>query len=107
MPATPGSLCFNVGSRRRGGSCLTLRTLACWEQVTKEDDNLWPMPDKVGRQELEVVLGDEHISFTTAKIGSLVDVEESKCVPPLEPLGGRARSYSFSGAWACVCACVL
>jgi hypothetical protein len=25
-------------------------------------------------QELEVVLGDEHISFTTAKIGSLVDV---------------------------------
>lgn len=33
-------------------------------EVMKEDDNLWPMPDKVGRQELEVVLGKEHISFT-------------------------------------------
>ena len=32
--------------------------------VMKEDDKQWPMPDKVGRQELEVVLGKEHISFT-------------------------------------------
>lgn len=36
-------------------------------------------------QELEVVLGDEHISFTTAKIGSLVDVEESKYVSSVWP----------------------
>ena len=43
-----------------------------------EDDSLWPMPDKVGRQELEVVLGDTHIAFTTAKIGSLRDVEGCK-----------------------------
>lgn len=28
--------------------------------------------DRVGRQELEIVIGDEHISFTTSKIGSLV-----------------------------------
>jgi hypothetical protein len=27
-------------------------------------------------QELEVVMGDEHISFTSTKIGSLVDVEK-------------------------------
>ena len=32
-------------------------------------------------QELEIVIGDEHISFTTAKIGSLVDVNQSKFVP--------------------------
>ncbi len=31
-----------------------------------------------GAQELEIVLGQEHISFTTAKIGSLVDVNDSK-----------------------------
>ena len=54
-----------------------------------EDDELWPQPDRVGRQvnyclislchefddnfqELEIVIGDEHISFTTSKIGSLV-----------------------------------
>jgi len=29
-------------------------------------------------QELEIVIGDQHISFTTSKIGSLVDVNQSK-----------------------------
>ena len=33
-------------------------------EITKEDDKNWPMPDRVGRQELEVILGSEHISFT-------------------------------------------
>jgi len=47
-------------------------------EILKEDDNLWPQPDRVGRQELEVVLGNEHISFCTSKIGSLLDVQESK-----------------------------
>jgi hypothetical protein len=32
--------------------------------IVKEDDDKWPIPDKVGRQELEIVMGDEHISFT-------------------------------------------
>eukprot|EP00051_Salpingoeca_urceolata_P007073 m.93911 g.93911 ORF g.93911 m.93911 type:complete len:151 (-) comp15107_c1_seq1:27-479(-) len=57
-------------------------------EITKEDDNMWPMPDRVGRQELEIVLGDEHISFTTSKIGSLVDVNDSK-----DPEGLRAFYY--------------
>jgi len=39
---------------------------------------MWPEPGPAGRQELEVVLGKDHISFQTAKIGSLVDVEDSK-----------------------------
>ena len=47
-------------------------------QVMAEDDALWPQPDRVGRQELEIVIGDEHISFTTSKIGSLVDVNGSR-----------------------------
>lgn len=42
--------------------------------IGREDDKTWPMPDRVGRQELEIMIGDEHISFSTAKIGSLVDV---------------------------------
>merc|ERR1719469_425230 len=40
-------------------------------EILKEDDNNWPAPDRVGRQELEVVCGKDHISFTTSKIGSL------------------------------------
>ena len=41
-----------------------------------EDDALWPQPDRK-RQELENVIGDEHISFTNRKIGSLVNVNQS------------------------------
>lgn len=40
-------------------------------QIMKEDDANWPEPDRVGRQELEIVMGNEHISFTTSKIGEL------------------------------------
>jgi protein mago nashi len=36
-------------------------------EVTAEDDNNWPQPDRVGRQELEIKLGKEHISFTVCK----------------------------------------
>jgi len=30
-------------------------------QIMKEDDHNWPEPDRVGRQELEIVMGNEHI----------------------------------------------
>ena len=33
-------------------------------EITKEDDKNWPLPDRVGRQELEIITGNEHISFT-------------------------------------------
>lgn len=57
-------------------------------EILKEDDNNWPEPDRIGRQELEVVMGKEHISFTTAKIGSLLDVQSSK-----DPEGLRGFYY--------------
>ena len=47
-------------------------------QILKEDDAQWPEADRMGRQELEVVVGDEHISFSAAKIGSLLDVQASR-----------------------------
>ena len=49
-----------------------------WSQLLKEDDNNWPPPDRIGRQELEIILGDQHISFTTTKLGSLAQVTQSK-----------------------------
>ena len=36
--------------------------------IYREDDRIWPAPDKVGRQELEILLGKEHISFTVNQI---------------------------------------
>lgn len=57
-------------------------------EITKEDDNQWPTADEMGRQELEVVIDGEHISFVTTKIGSLLDVQESK-----DPEGLRIFYY--------------
>jgi len=54
----------------------------------KEDDSKWPEPDRVGRQELEVVFGGEHISFATTKLGSLLQVQSSE-----DPEGLRVFYY--------------
>jgi hypothetical protein len=35
-------------------------------EIAKEDDKHWPPPDRVGRQELEIKLDREHISFTVS-----------------------------------------
>ncbi|XP_029127507.1 protein mago nashi homolog [Cajanus cajan] len=53
------------------------RRIIAESEIMKEDDNNWPEPDRVGRQELEIVMGNEHISFTTSKIGSLFYVQSS------------------------------
>ncbi|CAL5073769.1 unnamed protein product [Urochloa decumbens] len=57
-------------------------------EVMKEDDRNWPVPNHIGRQELEIVMDNEHISFTTSKIGSLVDVQASR-----DPEGLRIFYY--------------
>nr|XP_023498888.1 protein mago nashi homolog isoform X2 [Equus caballus] len=60
-------------------------------EITKEDDVLWPPPTGLAdsrHQELEIVIGDEHISFTTSKIGSLINVNQSK-----DPEGLRVFYY--------------
>merc|ERR1719337_57007 len=54
-----------------------LKRILADSEILREDDKNWPAPDRVGRQELEVVIGNEHISFTTNKIGSLADVQAS------------------------------
>lgn len=54
-----------------------LRRVIEESEVVREDDKQWAEPDQNGRQEFEVVLGNQHISFSTAKIGSLLDVQES------------------------------
>lgn len=67
---------------------LELKRIVDDAEIMKENDALWPAPDKVGRQELEILIGDEHISFTTSKIGSLLDINASR-----DPDGLRAFYY--------------
>jgi hypothetical protein len=57
-------------------------------QIMKEADNNWPTADRVGRQELEVVMGNEHVSFNTTKLGSVLQVQQSK-----DPEGLRIFYY--------------
>jgi protein mago nashi len=72
----------------------------------REDDANWPKKNIVGKQELEIRLGNDHISFEvrftsfkyndavpdiglqTAKIGSLVDIQDSE-----DPEGLRVFYY--------------
>lgn len=56
----------------------TLKSMISSSEIMKEDDKIWPLPDKVGRQELEILFGDEHVKFVTGKIGSLAQVEQSQ-----------------------------
>ncbi|XP_012363310.1 protein mago nashi homolog [Nomascus leucogenys] len=52
-----------------------LKRIINGSEITKQCDALWPPPDQ---EELEIVIGYEHVSFTTSKIGSLIDVKQSK-----------------------------
>ena len=63
----------------------------------KEDDNSWPMPDRVGRQELEIVMGSEHISFTTTKLGSLLQASTAPVTQSHHEAGFVATSISCDG----------
>ena len=54
---------------------MTERTL---NFMCRVDDRLWPMPDKGGKQELEIILEKEHLCFTTSKLNSLAMVQESQ-----------------------------
>lgn len=57
-------------------------------EIMKEDDAKWPPKNKDGRQELEIRIGDQHVSFEVGKIGSLADVQESE-----DPEGLRVFYY--------------
>ncbi|KJP87834.1 hypothetical protein AK88_02438 [Plasmodium fragile] len=45
-------------------------------EICKESDKLWPAPDKIGKQELEIFLDGNEYYFTTSKIGSLSDLKQ-------------------------------
>lgn len=65
-----------------------LRSIVESSEILKEDDTTWPKRNANGRQELEIRLGKEHISFETAKLGSLIEVQDSE-----DPEGLRVMYY--------------
>ncbi|OXG42524.1 protein mago nashi [Cryptococcus neoformans Bt120] len=65
-----------------------LKRIVRESEITKEDDVAWPRKNVVGKQELEVRIDKEHISFETAKIGALAEVNDSS-----DPDGLRVFYY--------------
>ncbi|EDO06314.2 Mago_nashi superfamily protein [Babesia bovis T2Bo] len=65
-----------------------LRRIIEESEITSEDHSDWPIPDRIGRQELELRLGGKHYTFSTSKIGSLSEVQNSK-----DPDGLRVFYY--------------
>ncbi|KAK4332624.1 protein mago nashi [Rhodotorula toruloides] len=57
-------------------------------EITKEDDSKWPQKSVIGKQEFECRMAPYHLAFQTAKIGSLVDVQNSD-----DPEGLRVFYY--------------
>ncbi|KAG2672095.1 hypothetical protein I3760_13G023600 [Carya illinoinensis] len=44
------------------------RRIILESEMLKEDDNQWPERDRIGRQELQIVMGNEHISLLLRRL---------------------------------------
>ena len=42
------------------------------------NDAQWPKPDKIGKQELVIRVGDKEVKLQTSKIGSYAEVQKNK-----------------------------
>lgn len=57
----------------------TIKQLVEESEIIKEDDAKWPKKNVVGRQELEIRLGNEHISFEVRYRGGTPDGSTNGC----------------------------
>jgi hypothetical protein len=57
---------------------LYLTTKHCGNLINREDDSQWPTKNVVGSQEIEVRLGNEHVSFEVRKEDVTVTRRETK-----------------------------
>ncbi|KAL0207981.1 hypothetical protein P9112_010568 [Eukaryota sp. TZLM1-RC] len=55
-----------------------LRQMVDNSRIVDLDDSLWPFANKIGKTELEIVSGNYHICFETAKQFSLAEIEGSR-----------------------------
>ena len=92
---TPSHLCARAHARPLAHAVtlnkviLTeLKRIIAKSAIISSDDAKWPEPDEAGRQELEIVLGKEHISFTCNKIGTMAEIQATP-----DPDGLRSFYY--------------
>src|SRR3989338_8169590 len=85
-----GTLRYANNSRYRGDrtikkeGCLSPPVLAELKRILRASDVLgtddanWPAPDRGGRQELEILLDGQHISFATNKVSTSQEIEATQ-----------------------------
>jgi len=61
-----------------------LKSIITSSNIMSQDDENWPAPDKIGKQDLDIKLGNQEIFFRTAQIGSFLEVQESQDPQGLE-----------------------
>ncbi len=71
----------------------------------REDDSNWPPPDRVGKQELEIKMGSEHICFNTTKLGSVLQVQQSKDPDGLRIFYYLVQASGQAGAMRAIVQC--
>jgi protein mago nashi len=78
-----------------------IKRLALSRRILECDDAKWPEPDRNGRQELELRIGNTHLSFVTNKITLMEEIERSS-----DPQGLGAFSFFVHDVRALVLALV-
>ena len=68
---------------------LELKRIVDTSKILECDDQMWPEPSPESSEELEILSGNDHVSFAAAKINALMDVQKSK-----DPTGMRCFYYT-------------
>lgn len=55
-----------------------IREIVKSSKIMECSDDDWPVPNDIGKQEIDIRINDEEINFRTSKIGSFSEVIESK-----------------------------
>lgn len=54
-----------------------MRRIVVESGILDKSDKEWPKPDKIGKQELHLRVGDREVKFQTSKIGSFSEVQKT------------------------------
>ncbi|KAL9646196.1 hypothetical protein ABK040_008069 [Willaertia magna] len=55
-----------------------LKKIVKESQIIHESDKYWPLPDNIGKSELEIIMDGKRILFVTSKIQTLSEVAKSR-----------------------------
>lgn len=78
-----------------------IRRIVKTSEIMKEDDGKWPQKNKDGRQELEIRLGNEHISFEVGMLCPPFPSRKSPRTMPKSPASLSIRKHAGQSTNLC------